>query len=57
MRIIPRTKSMGGFELGTGIFINTQDPKETFAFLKEHFEKPDEEKIRTSHQADYNRHA
>lgn len=53
LRIIPRLKSMGGFELGTGIFINTQDPKETIQFIKTHFERPDEERIRLEHQAEY----
>jgi len=55
LRIIPRVKSLGGFELGTGISVNTQDPKETMAFIKEHFESPDEEKIRTIHRAEYKR--
>lgn len=53
LRLIPRLKSIGGFELGTGIFINTQDPIETIRFIKEHFENPDEEKILTEHQAEY----
>jgi UDPglucose--hexose-1-phosphate uridylyltransferase len=55
LRIIPRLKNLGGFELGTGISVNTQDPKETIAFIKEHFESPDEEKIRTIHRASYKR--
>lgn len=54
LRIIPRVKSMGGFELGTGIFVNTQDPTETIAFIKAHFENPDREKILRD-QADYQR--
>lgn len=37
LRIIPRTKSLGGFEIGAGIFVNTQDPKETINFIKENF--------------------
>ncbi len=53
LRIIPREKTLGGFEIGTGIFVNTQDPKETMAFIKEHFESPDLEKIKKEHQADY----
>jgi len=53
LRLIPRTKILGGFELGTNIIVNTQDPKETFAFLKEHFWEPDHEKIKREHQADY----
>ncbi len=37
LRIIPRTKSIGGFEIGTGIFINTQDPRGTINFIKDNF--------------------
>src|SRR3989344_5193251 len=55
MRIIPRLRVLGGFEIGTGIFVNTQDPQETIMFVKEHFEKPDEEKIKATHQANYKR--
>jgi UDPglucose--hexose-1-phosphate uridylyltransferase len=57
LRIVPRLKNLGGFEIGTGISVNTQDPKETIAFIKEHFESPDEEKIRTVHRAQYKRAA
>lgn len=53
LRIIPRVKSLGGFEIGTGIFVNTQDPQETLSFIKEHFKSPDEEKIRRENQAEY----
>lgn len=53
LRIIPRLKILGGFELGTNVSVNTQDPKETFAFLKEHFWEPKHEMIKTEHQADY----
>lgn len=53
LRLIPRVKGLGGFEVGTGIFVNTQDPKETIRFIKEHFDQPDREKIQTSHQAEY----
>lgn len=55
LRIIPRVKVLGGFEIGTGIFVNTQDPKETIEFIKEHFESPNEEKITTIHRAAYHR--
>ena len=55
LRIVPRLKNLGGFEIGTGISVNTQDPRETIAFIKEHFESPDEEKIRTVHRASYKR--
>lgn len=53
LRLTPRLKSLGGFEIGTGIYVNTQDPSETIAFIKEHFESPDEEKIKKENQADY----
>lgn len=53
MRIIPRIKVLGGFELGTGIFVNTQDPKETIMFIKDQFENPNEEEIKTIHAATY----
>ena len=53
VRLIPRIKILGGFELGTNIYVNTQDPKETFAFIQEHFFVPNEEKIKTIHKAEY----
>ncbi len=53
LRLIPRTKILGGFELGTNIIVNTQNPAETFAFIQEHFWEPDSEKIKNEHQADY----
>ena len=53
LRIVPRVKTLGGFEIGTNVSVNTQDPKETIAFIKEHFETPDEEKIKTVHRAQY----
>lgn len=37
LRFIPRTKSIGGFELSTGIFVNTKDPEETRTLLREKF--------------------
>jgi len=55
LRIVPRLKNLGGFEIGTGVSVNTQDSKETIAFIKEHFETPNEEKIRTIHRASYKR--
>jgi UDPglucose--hexose-1-phosphate uridylyltransferase len=57
LRIVPRLKNLGGFEIGTGVSVNTQDPKETIAFIKEHFITPDDEKIRTIHRAEYKRNA
>ncbi|HZE87695.1 MAG TPA: hypothetical protein VE090_05855 [Methylomirabilota bacterium] len=53
LRLIPRLKILGGFELGTQVIVNTQDPSETFAFIKEHFWQPDREKIKQEHQAEY----
>lgn len=55
IRIIPRLKIPGGFELATGVYVNTQDPNETIAFIKEHFKNPNVEKIKSHHQADYHR--
>lgn len=55
LRIVPRLKRLGGFEIGTNVSVNTQDPKETIEFIKEHFESPNEEKIREKHQAKYKR--
>ncbi len=55
LRIIPRIKTLGGFEVGTNVSVNTQDPKETMAFIKEHFEAPNEAKIREEHQAKYHK--
>lgn len=57
LRFIPREKTLGGFEIGTGIFINTQNPAETIIFIKEHFVSPNEEKIRREHRAEYERRA
>ena len=54
-RLIPRLKVIGGFELSTGIFVNTQKPLETLFFIKEHFETPDHEKIKAQHQAEYHK--
>lgn len=55
LRLIPRLKRLGGFEIGTGIFVNTQDPAETIAFLQLHFHTPDAQKIVTEHKAEYHR--
>lgn len=55
LRLIPRIKTLGGFELGSNVSVNTQDPKETIAFVKEHFEKPDLEKIQVEHKAKYHK--
>jgi len=53
LRLIPRLKILGGFELGTNIIVNSQKPQETFAFIKEHFWKPDAEKIKAEQTAEY----
>lgn len=53
LRFIPRLKTLGGFEVGTGVFVNTQSPFETIEFIQEHFDNPDFEKIKTQHLADY----
>lgn len=38
LRLIPRDKGLGGFEIGTSVYVNTQDPEETIEFIKKHFE-------------------
>lgn len=48
LRLIPRAKIPGGFEIATGIFINTQDPRDTMKFIKKHFYDEKEEKISKS---------
>ncbi|HEX8931850.1 MAG TPA: hypothetical protein VF810_01715, partial [Patescibacteria group bacterium] len=53
LRLIPRLKILGGFELGTCVIVNTQKPQETFEFIKEHFWEPKKEKITTEHKAEY----
>jgi UDPglucose--hexose-1-phosphate uridylyltransferase len=53
LRLVPRVKILGGFEIGTGIVVNTQLPQETFEFIKEHFDNPDYEKIKNLQQAEY----
>lgn len=54
LRIIPRAKILGGFEIATGIFVDTQDPHETMKFIKEHFAEAAEEKIKKN-KAKYRR--
>lgn len=53
VRVIPRLKIVGGFEMGTNVIVNTQLPSETAAFIKENFHKPDVQKILQEHQAEY----
>jgi len=53
LRIVPRVKIIGGFEIGTHMYVNTQDPKETIAFIKAHFDKPRDENIKDEYKASY----
>lgn len=55
LRLVPRRKIIGGFEVGSGVYVNTQDPKETIEFIIEHFDAPDEEKIKSVRRATYRR--
>jgi len=55
LRLMPRLKSLGGFEVGTGIFVNTQDPKETFRFIKSYFENREVEQLQEEEKANYAR--
>jgi len=45
LRLMPRAKILGGFEIATGIYVNTQDPHETMKFIKELFYEENERKI------------
>jgi UDPglucose--hexose-1-phosphate uridylyltransferase len=54
LRIMPRAKIAGGFEIATGIFVNTQDPKDSMEFIKKHFFEEDPDKIKIS-KAEYRR--
>jgi UDPglucose--hexose-1-phosphate uridylyltransferase len=56
LRIMPRAKIAGGFEMATGIFVNTQDPADTMEFIKAHYAEMDEEKIK-AHKAEYRKAA
>ena len=53
LRLVPRIKIIGAFEVSTNVFVNTQDPNETIEFIIEHFDNPDIEKIKTAHRATY----
>jgi UDPglucose--hexose-1-phosphate uridylyltransferase len=46
LRLIPRAKIPGGFEISTGIFVNTQNPRETMEFIKDHFAESEEKMIK-----------
>ena len=56
LRFIPRLKTIGAFEVSTNLFVNTQDPSETIEFILEHFDNPDEDKIKSSQKAEYRKH-
>lgn len=53
LRLIPRMRILGGFEIGTHVSVNTQDPSQTLSFMQEHFWKPDIAHIKHERQADY----
>lgn len=55
LRFIPREKTLGGFEVGTGVYVNTQDPMETLAFLKTHFHSLNLKEIEEKHRASYHK--
>jgi UDPglucose--hexose-1-phosphate uridylyltransferase len=55
LRLLPRQKTIGGFELATGVFVNTQKPLDTMAFIKEHLHAPDFEKIKEEQRATYHK--
>ena len=55
IRFIPRQKTIGGFEVGTGIYVNTQDPEETNSFLRQYFQATEVE-IAPEHKASYAKH-
>lgn len=55
LRLMPRVKSLGGFEVGTGIFVNTQDPKETLRFIRSNFASREIEELQEEEKADFAR--
>jgi UDPglucose--hexose-1-phosphate uridylyltransferase len=55
LRLTPRKKTLGGFEVGTGVMVNTQKPSETIDFIKIHFDQPDIARILKEHRADYHK--
>ncbi len=46
VRIIPRDKILGGFEMATGIYVNTGKPSDTMKFIKDHFATSEARKIK-----------
>jgi UDPglucose--hexose-1-phosphate uridylyltransferase len=55
LKLIPRLKIIGGFEVATNIFVNTQDPAETNTFIKARFDTTDIEEKEKKDRADYAR--
>lgn len=55
LRLIPRIKTLGGFEIGTRVPVNTQNPTETMEIIKKQFHKPNFEHLAKEHLADYHR--
>jgi UDPglucose--hexose-1-phosphate uridylyltransferase len=53
LRLMPRVKSLGGFEVGTGIFVNTQDPQETLRFIKSNFENKEIQDLQEEEKAEF----
>ena len=56
LRLIPRQKSLGGLEVGTDIYVNTQDPVETDSFLRQHYALLELTHISEQHKASYRKH-
>ncbi|HET9946770.1 MAG TPA: hypothetical protein VFQ63_01790 [Patescibacteria group bacterium] len=52
-RLMPRSKSLGGFEVGTGINVNTQDPAETIRFIKSNFDNADVDEMEEENKATF----
>ena len=55
LRLMPRVKSLGGFEIGTGIMVNTQDPKDTMRFIKSYFTNEEVEQLEEEEKANFAR--
>lgn len=55
LRLVPRLKILGGFEVATDVFVNTQDPHETFKFIRDNFDNPNFDKIKELHLAEYSK--
>lgn len=53
LRIIPRQKKIGGFELATGIYVNTQSPIKTLDFLRENWNLDHKTGVNLKNKAEY----